>query len=132
LSENELFFVDVKYEMSLNRSVSISQKCRSLTCHSDKLYLIDKDYVYFYSIDGEFIETLYKEENVSGEFLVIAVSNDGSMIYILNKRKKLITIDSSGNHLFTLNIPEMGDLYSWSTEKRVCVDDQGNALILAK
>jgi hypothetical protein len=129
-NENKLFFVDVKDKISLNRSVSIPHNCRSLTCHSDKLYLIDKDSVFIYSIDGEFIETLYKVENVSSQFLVIAVSNDGSMIYILNDRDNLITINSSGNHLYTLNFPEPGRFLSSSIGRRVCVDDQGNVVIL--
>jgi hypothetical protein len=131
LSEQKLLFVDVKDKLSLNRSVSISQTCRSLTCHNDKLYLLDEDSVYIYSFDGEFIETLYKEENVSSAFLAIAVSNDGSMIYILSKIRYLITINSSGNHLFTLNSPEF-EYYSLSNEQRVCVDDQGNVFILDK
>jgi hypothetical protein len=132
INKYKLFFVDVKDEMSLNRSVSISQKCRSLTYHSDKLYLIDQDSVYIYSIDGEFIETLYKEENVWGAFLNIAVSNDCSMIYILHNTNELTTINSSGNRLFKLNIPEIGLSSYWSTERRVCVDDQGNVFILAE
>lgn len=128
----KLFFVDVNDKMSLNKSVSIPQKCRSLTCHSDKLYLIDEDSVYIYSIDGEFIETLYKEENVSDEFFVIAVSNDSSLIYILNSVPELITINSSGNNLFKFNIPEMDRLSYWFTNRCMCVNDQGNVFILAE
>jgi hypothetical protein len=132
-NEYKLFFVDVKDKMSLNRSVSISQTSRSLTCHSDKLYLIDRDSVYIYSSDGEFIKILYSKEKIYfGEFLVIAVSNDSSLIYILNSDHELITINSSGNNLFKLNIPEMNELSYWSTNRRMCVDDQGNVLILAE
>jgi hypothetical protein len=129
INEYKLFFVDVKDKMSLNKSVSIRQECRSLTCHSDKLYLIDEDSVYVYSSDGEFIEKLYNKDDFV--FRVIAVSNDSSLIYILNSMHELITINSSGNYLFKLNIPKMNQLSYWSTKRRMCVDDQGNVFILA-
>jgi hypothetical protein len=123
-----LLFVDVHEEMSLRRSVSISKKTMSLTCHSDKLYVLDGDSVSLYSVDGEFIKTLCNGRNVT-YCIAIAVSNDGSLIYILNY-SELITINSSGNHLFTLEIHDFSQCHYPSCQRRLCVDDQGNVIIL--
>jgi hypothetical protein len=132
LSNFRLYFVDVTGDMSLIRSVSTSHVCNSLFCYSDKLYVVDVHSVHVYSTDGEYIKQLYTSED--NEYIYtctdIAVSNDGSMIYILNRKYKLTIIDSSGNHLFTLDIPdiEKNGIYG----NRICVDDQGFIFVLGK
>ncbi|XP_060603995.1 uncharacterized protein LOC132756867 [Ruditapes philippinarum] len=122
---NKLHFVDVTGDMSLIRSVSTYHDCYTLTCHSDKLYVVDYFSVHIYSTDGEYIKHLYTPEDKYSMYTYtdIAVSNDGSMIYIMNKQYKLTTIDSSGNHLFTLDIPDFEEFGIYGNG--LCVDDQG-------
>ncbi|XP_060606474.1 uncharacterized protein LOC132758793 [Ruditapes philippinarum] len=131
---NKLHFVDVTGDMSLIRSVSTSHVlgCTSLTCHSEKLYVVSSFSVQVYSADGEYIKQLYTPEDIDfiSTYTDIAVSNDGSMIYILNKGNKLTTIDRSGNHLFTLDIPDIEQFGIYGN--RICVDDQGFIFVLGE
>ncbi|XP_060584272.1 uncharacterized protein LOC132740394 isoform X2 [Ruditapes philippinarum] len=132
LGFRNLLFVDVTGNMSLIRSVSTNHGYNSFTCHSDKLYVADIHSVHVYSTDGEYIKQLYTSEDKEYMYTYtdIAVSNDGSMIYILNRSNKLTTIDSSGNHLFTLDIPDIQPFNIY--QNQICVDDQGFIFVLGE
>jgi DNA-binding beta-propeller fold protein YncE len=128
----KLNFVDVTGDMSLIRSVSTNHACYLLTCHSDKLYVVDFRSVHVYSTDGKYIKQLHTSEDSEYmyTFTDIAVSNDGSMIYILNRSNKLTTIDSFGNILFALDIPDIKQFVLFGNY--ICVDDQGFIFVLCK
>jgi hypothetical protein len=131
LNQDHLHFVNIREDMSLINSRSISHKCYSLACYSDKLYAIDKCSVYVYSTDGDFLKDLYEFKHTMLEFIDIAVRNDGSMIFIITDAKKLITIDNFGNNLFMLDIPDIESVFI-GNQIRLCVGFHDNVFIFGE
>ncbi|XP_060560806.1 uncharacterized protein LOC132720655 [Ruditapes philippinarum] len=131
LNQDQLLFVNIKKDMSLINSRSISHKCYSLACYDDKLYVIDKYSVYVYSTDGDFLKDLYESRHTMLEFIDIAVRNDGSMIFIMTDAKKLISIDNLGNNLFMLDIPDIEGVLI-GNQIRLCVGFHDNVFIFGE
>ncbi|XP_045168302.2 uncharacterized protein LOC123531424 [Mercenaria mercenaria] len=123
----KLQFVDISEDLTLTKSVNTDHECRAVACHGNKLYVIDFHSVYVYTTDGECQNVLYTadfDEDDDYDFNYVAVSNDGRMIYITYYNIGLVTIDSSGNHLYTLtDLPH-------TRVRGVCVDDQGYVYVL--
>ncbi|XP_053391025.1 uncharacterized protein LOC128553860 isoform X2 [Mercenaria mercenaria] len=130
LSLHKLQFVDIRGCMTLTKSVDTGPFCKGLAYGNNQLYVIDSSSVYIYSKDGIKQRILYESD--IGFFVKIALSDDGSLIYIsnsiviidsLDKRGGLETIDSSGNHLYTFTDFEL------CSANGVCVDGEGHVLM---
>ncbi|XP_053389006.1 uncharacterized protein LOC128552034 [Mercenaria mercenaria] len=123
----KLQFVDVTEGLTLTKSVNTVHACNAVACHGNKLYAIGVRSVYVYTTDGEYQNVLYTADfdEDDYDFNYVAVSNDGRMIYIIDSYNGLVTIDSSGYHLYTLT-----DLPGYMGMKGVCVDDQGYVYVL--
>ncbi|XP_053374538.1 uncharacterized protein LOC123532397 [Mercenaria mercenaria] len=122
----KLQFVDITEGLTLTKSVDTEHACNAVACHGNKLYVINVDTVHVYTTDGEYQNVLYTAEfdDDYSYFRYVAVSNDGRMIYISDYNNGLVTIDSSGNHLYTL-----ADLPN-KLMRGVCMDDQGYVYVL--
>ncbi|XP_053390111.1 uncharacterized protein LOC128553030 [Mercenaria mercenaria] len=129
LMGRKLQFVDISEGLTLTKSVNTDHECLDVTCHGNKLYVIDNDSVSVYTTDGEYQNVLYtandNEDGYGHEFKYIATSNDGGMLYITDGNIGFFTIDSSGNHLYTLT-----DLPDHIEMRGVCVDDQGHVYVI--
>ncbi|XP_053391883.1 uncharacterized protein LOC128554621 [Mercenaria mercenaria] len=123
LNSNKLQFVDIRGGMTLTKSVDAGHPCRGVTYLNNQLYVIDNRSVYIYSKDGIKQRILYTHNFDMTSFKNIALSDDGSLIYISNWIRKLTTIDSSGNHLHTFTDSESGEVSG------VCVDGEGHVLV---
>ncbi|XP_053385892.1 uncharacterized protein LOC123538583 isoform X2 [Mercenaria mercenaria] len=123
MDDMNLQFVDVRGSMSLSRAVKTDHCCRGLACFGNQLYVIDVAFVFLYSIDGIKQRVLYTHRSGNQEFWHIAVSDDGSRIYITDYHTGLHTIDSSGNHLYTFTDQELRGATG------VCIDGEGHVLV---
>ncbi|XP_053382838.1 uncharacterized protein LOC128546052 isoform X2 [Mercenaria mercenaria] len=123
LSNNKLQFVDVKGGMTLTKSVDTDHICWGLAYGNNQLYVTDHRSVYIYSKDGIKQRILYTHQSGYTFFQNIALSDDGSLIYISYMDRGLVTIDSSGNHLYTFTDSEL------DRAGAVCVDGEGHVLV---
>ncbi|XP_053392244.1 uncharacterized protein LOC128554936 [Mercenaria mercenaria] len=118
----QLKFVDIRGGMTFTRSVDTDDRCYGLAYGNNQLYVIDGKSVYIYSKDGIRQRILYTHQsNLRSN--KIALNDDGSLIYISNLNGGLVTIDSSGNHLYTFTDSELGGASG------VCVDGEGHVLV---
>lgn len=126
----DLVYVDVG-SMSAKRKVKINHTCKSIACHNHTLYVVSESTLHTYTLDGTKRSVIYinglknsDPDDSSGlpeKLNGIAVSNDGSRLYITTNQYSLITIDSSGNHLNTLWFDDL--LHN------VFVDERGNVWV---
>ncbi|XP_053382840.1 uncharacterized protein LOC123539750 isoform X2 [Mercenaria mercenaria] len=121
--EAKLQFVDIRGGMTLANSVDTDHTCRGLAYGNNQLYVTGGRSVYIYSKDGIKQRILYTHQSGYTSFQNIALSDDGSLIYISNWNGGVVTIDSSGNHLNTFTDSELGRAGG------VCVDGEGHVLV---
>ena len=131
----QLTFVDVRDNMPVIESVSITDHdCLSLTYHSGKLYVLTYYTVHVYSTDGKYLRVLYtsEDEEKFDSFYDIVTNHDGTIIYIITVKSKLITIDNSGDHLFTLDLHKYDNIVRVEPIHKMCVDDRGFVILLCE
>lgn len=117
-----IYFVNImKGSMKLSRSVSLDHVCSGITSHGDNLYIIDDTSVLRYTISGERTDLVYNSPN--SKFNHVAVSANGTMLYITDENSGLTTIDRSGK---LLGIIMHNDLRG---AQGVCVGHDGNVLV---
>ncbi|XP_053382765.1 uncharacterized protein LOC123540354 isoform X2 [Mercenaria mercenaria] len=119
---DQLKFVDIRGGMTFTRSVDTDDGCDGLAYGNNQLYVVGGRSVHIYSKDGIRQRILYTHRSYLYSSK-IALNDDGSLIYISNLNGGLVTIDSSGNHLYTFTDSELGRAGG------VCVDGEGHVIV---
>ncbi|XP_045181235.2 uncharacterized protein LOC123540347 [Mercenaria mercenaria] len=107
LTSNKLQFVDIMGGITLTKFVNTDHSCMGLAYRNNQLYVVGDSSVYIYSKDGKKESILYTHQSRYTSFQNIALSDDGSLIYISNIKNELVTINSSGKHLYTFTDSEL-------------------------
>lgn len=117
-----IYFVNImKGNMKLCRSVTLDHVCSGITADNDNLYILDDTSVLRYTISGEKTDLVYNSPN--SKFYHVAVSGNGSKLYVTDENTGLTTIDRSGK---LLGIIMDNDLRG---AQGVCVGNDGNVLV---
>ncbi|XP_052804860.1 uncharacterized protein LOC128234593 [Mya arenaria] len=90
------------------RKFSTDHDCFSIADFKDELYVGSKTALYWYTMNGELVEKIYQDKYGDSTVYSCAVSPDGERIYVTNySAHRLLTLDKSGQVLFTFEDPEL-------------------------
>ena len=120
---NSLYFVNIKGNMKVARSVTLSHKCNGITYHDDMLYVIDDSSIMMYTSNGGKKGLVHTGNTSSSAFCHITTDGNGTKLYVADERSGLLTFDFSGATLATLTDRELKEAQG------LCVDSEGNVFV---
>ncbi|XP_052807056.1 uncharacterized protein LOC128236211 [Mya arenaria] len=99
--------------IKMTRKFSVDHKCYSISHHEGQLYVGSLTALYLYTTEGRLVKKVYKDTSDRVTVNHFTLSTDGSKIYIpVSSHKKIVTIDTTGNILATLQDPDLDWPYS--------------------
>ncbi|XP_052780149.1 uncharacterized protein LOC128217217 [Mya arenaria] len=125
VSTYEIHLVTVtKGNLQALRKFTTDHKCMSVGHHQGQLYVGSGKALYLYSLDGSLIKKMYEDNSYSLTVYSCAVSPDGERIYVTNyNASKLITLDTSGQVLYTVDDPDL------QNPTGLCVSPSGHVFV---
>ncbi|XP_052782162.1 uncharacterized protein LOC128218522 [Mya arenaria] len=108
--------------LSVTRKLTIPHYCHGISHHNGNLYMGSWTAIYQYTMSGQLVKKIYEDNSAFVTVGRFTVRRDGTNIPDPS-HNKLITIDTSGNILSTLQ-----DLdFDWPIS--VCVSDRGHVFV---
>ncbi|XP_052807057.1 uncharacterized protein LOC128236212 [Mya arenaria] len=110
----EVHFLTVsRCTIKMTRKFSVDLECNSISHYEGKLYVGSLNALYLYTTDGSLVKKVYQDTSAKVTVNHFALSTDGSKIYIpVSSHQKIVTIDTTGNILATLQDPDLDWPYS--------------------
>ncbi|XP_045198830.2 uncharacterized protein LOC123553148 [Mercenaria mercenaria] len=109
--KKDIHIISLLGRMRTTRKINTDFECYGLAYAKGNLYISDPgNSVYIYSISGQKLKQFSKDQSGQSLFSNIrhlAVSEDGSMIYVVDWDKGLIVLDSNGDVVSTFNGPQL-------------------------
>ncbi|KAL4225439.1 hypothetical protein ACF0H5_016129 [Mactra antiquata] len=121
--DNMLCYINTAGKMKITRTVSTDHKCNGITCHNDRVYIVDDTKLYEYSLTGVKGRTVYQNEPSSTKFCHVKVDTSGSVFYISDEMSGLYVVNTSGDLASTYFDQTL------SEAQGVCVMDTGDVLV---
>ncbi|XP_052782215.1 uncharacterized protein LOC128218564 isoform X1 [Mya arenaria] len=113
--------------IGVTRKLTIPHFCFGIAHHNGNLYVGSLTAIYQYTMSGQLVKKIYEDNSARVAVGRFTVSRDGTNIYIpALHTNKLITIDTSGNILSTLQDPDFDLPIS------VCVSDGGHVFVCSQ
>ncbi|WAR26708.1 TRI33-like protein, partial [Mya arenaria] len=98
-----LFITMTGCTLSVTRKLTFPHYCYGISHHNGNLYIGSSKAIYQYTMLGQLVKAIYEDNSARVAVGKFTVSRDGTNIYIPDPyHNKLITIDTSGNILSTL------------------------------
>lgn len=120
-------FVSLGRKMMKSKQMKTDHYCYGIACADSDLYISDsRTSVYMYSLSGMKLKQFSTDQSgheLFSDISSLAVSNDGSKIYVADTNKGLIVLENNGNVLANYK----GSLLEGT--RYVCVTDNGSVLV---
>lgn len=128
-SRNKIMFVAInKQLMSVNRTLTLNHTCNAVAYNRGMLYVSDgPSTINVYSkSSGNILSSIvanYIGLQMFAEIRHIAISPDGTRIYVADSKKGLVILDSDGRHITTVQDDLLDEAFG------VCVGNSGNVYV---
>ncbi|XP_052769426.1 uncharacterized protein LOC128209441 [Mya arenaria] len=111
---HEVHFLTVSADtIKMTRMFSVDHYCNSIRHHEGQVYVGSLTALYQYTTEGRLVKKVYQDTSAKVTVNRYAFNTDGNQIYIsASSLRKVVTIDTQGNILATLQDPDLDWPYS--------------------
>lgn len=118
-----LYFVHVKGQMRLLRDVSLDHECNGIAYGNNQLFIVDNTTLFLYTTKGNKKQSLYTDTTETSKFCHLAVSWDGTKVYVTDERAGILVCDSNGKLISKITDPDLRE------PQGICLDASGNVFV---
>ncbi|XP_053381378.1 uncharacterized protein LOC123556212 [Mercenaria mercenaria] len=124
--KKEVQFISLSSKMALTNKIKIGFACYGLSYADGNLYISGDTSVYIYSVSGRKLKQFSKDQsgqNLFSDTCSLAVSEDGSKIYVDDFKNGVIILDNNGAVVGRFNDSQLRGAYD------CCLTGRGSLLV---